>query len=65
MEGLQSKIKQRKAFTQSKSNNVYMVQLQESQLMNNELIRLKYGWIHQVYFSCVTSSSRGVVILIN
>lgn len=63
--GLRGKVKQRKVFALLKKNRVDVALLQESHLEDREHLKLTHSWAGQAYFSSFTSSSRGVVILIN
>lgn len=63
--GLRGNVKRRKVYSVLKREGVDVVLLQEFHLEDNEQLKLKYGWIGQVYFSSFTTSSRGVIILIH
>uniref|UniRef100_A0A3P9IGB8 exodeoxyribonuclease III n=1 Tax=Oryzias latipes TaxID=8090 RepID=A0A3P9IGB8_ORYLA len=65
VQGLRGKIKQRKVLSLLHREKVDVALLQETHLNDNEHLKLKHGWITQVYFSSFTTSSRGVVILMN
>lgn len=63
--GIGHVIKRKKILTFLKKHKVSVAMLQETHLSDIEHLKLKRGWVGQVYFSSYDTNKRGTAILIN
>jgi len=65
VKGLNQPVKRKKTLTHLKNLGIGIAFLQETHLKNPEYLRLKCGWVGQLFHSTFQGKARGVAILIN
>uniref|UniRef100_A0A3Q1EB90 exodeoxyribonuclease III n=1 Tax=Acanthochromis polyacanthus TaxID=80966 RepID=A0A3Q1EB90_9TELE len=65
VKGVGHVVKRQKIISLQKRENAQIVLLQETHLSDLENIKLRRGWVGQVFYSSFSSLSRGIAILIH
>lgn len=63
--GVKDPVKSRKCLCYLKSQQTDVAFIQETHLVDSEVVKLKRDWVGQVFYSSFNSKKRGVAILVH